>query len=109
MLRFTLAIALVAPLLLAPGTHAQELIGTLKKIRDSKTVTLGYRESSIPFSYVNKVGEPIGYSIDLCNAVVDELSKEFEGVEIGVKYKKVTSETRIPTVRNGEVDLECGS
>jgi glutamate/aspartate transport system substrate-binding protein len=109
MLRFLLAAALIAPLLTIPAARAQELTGTLKKIRDSKTVTLGYRESSIPFSYVNKVGEPIGYSIDLCNAVVDEVSKELEGVEIAVNYKKVTAETRIPTVKSGEVDLECGS
>ena len=105
MLRLLLALALLA----ASGARAQELTGTLKKIKDSKTVTLGYRESSIPFSYINKVGEPIGYSIDLCNAVVDEVSKELEGVEIGVKYKKVTAETRIPAVRSGDVDLECGS
>jgi ABC-type amino acid transport substrate-binding protein len=92
-----------------PGASAQELTGTLKKIKDSKTVTLGYRESSIPFSYVNKPGEPIGYSIDLCNEVVVEISSELEGVEIVVKYKKVTAETRIPAVRAGEIDLECGS
>jgi len=109
MLRFLLAVGLIAPLLAIPAARAQELTGTLKKIKDSKTVTLGYRESSIPFSYVNKVGEPIGYSIDLCNAVVDEVSKELEGVEIAVKYKKVTAETRIPAVQSGEVDLECGS
>ena len=58
---------------------------------------------------LNKAGDPIGYSIDLCNAVVDDISKEFEGVEIGVKYKPVTAETRIPAVRIGEIDLECGS
>jgi len=104
-----LAAALVASLLAVPGAGAQELTGTLKKIRDSKAVTLGYRESSIPFSYVNKPGEPIGYSIDLCNAVVTEISGELEGVEIAVKYKKVTAETRIPAVRSGEIDLECGS
>jgi glutamate/aspartate transport system substrate-binding protein len=109
MLRFLLAVGLIAPLLAIPAARAQELTGTLKKIKDSKTMTLGYRESSIPFSYVNKVGEPIGYSIDLCNAVVDEVSKELEGVEIAVKYKKVTAETRIPAVQSGEVDLECGS
>jgi len=107
--RFLPAVALIAPLLVITGTNAQELTGTLKKVKDSKTVTLGYRESSIPFSYVNKVGEPIGYSMDLCNAVVDEVSKELEGVEIAVKYKKVTAETRIPAVQSGEVDLECGS
>ena len=53
--------------------------------------------------------QPIGYSIDLCNSVVDEVSKEFEGVEIAVDYKLVRAETRIPAVRSGEVDLECGS
>ncbi|HMD62410.1 MAG TPA: amino acid ABC transporter substrate-binding protein [Stellaceae bacterium] len=109
MLRSLPAVALIASLLLPSGAHAQELTGTLKKIKDSKAVTLGYRESSIPFSYVNKIGDPIGYSIDLCNQVVDEVSKELEGIEIAVKYKKVTAETRIPAVRSGEVDLECGS
>ena len=107
--RFLLAGALIAPLLATTGTGAQELTGTLKKVKDSKTVTLGYRESSIPFSYVNKAGEPIGYSMDLCSAVVDEVSKELEGIEIAVNYKKVTAETRIPAVRSGEVDIECGS
>jgi len=100
--------ALIGPLVIG-GAHAQELTGTLKKIKDSKTVTLGYRESSIPFSYLNRPGDPIGYSIDLCNAVVDETSNELEGIEIAIKYKKVTAETRIPAVRSGEIDLECGS
>jgi ABC-type amino acid transport substrate-binding protein len=100
--------ALIGPLVIG-SAHAQELIGTLKKIKDSKTVTLGYRESSIPFSYLNRPGDPIGYSIDLCNAVVDETSNELEGIEIAIKYKKVTAETRIPAVRSGEIDLECGS
>ena len=109
MLRLLLAVALSASLVAIPAARAQELTGTLKKIKDTKTVTLGYRESSIPFSYVNKVGEPIDYSIDLCNAVFDELSKELEGIEIAVKYRKVTAETRIPTVKSGEIDLECGS
>ena len=106
---FRLAIALTASLLTVVAASAQELTGTLKKIRDTKSVTLGYRESSIPFSYVNRAGEPLGYSIDLCNAVVDEISRELEGTEVAVKYQPVTSATRIPTIRNGEVDLECGS
>ena len=104
-----LAVALLVPLLAAPGARAQELTGTLKKIKESKVVTLGYRESSIPFSYVNRAGAPIGYSIDLCNKVVEEIEAELEGVEIAAQLKKVTSETRIPAVRGGEIDLECGS
>jgi len=107
-MRALFAAALIGPLVIG-GAHAQELTGTLKKIKDSKTVTLGYRESSIPFSYLNRPGDPIGYSIDLCNAVVDETSKEIGGLETAVKYKKVTAETRIPAVRSGEIDLECGS
>ena len=109
LLRFLLAAALIAPSLLTFGARGQELTGTLKKIKDNKIVTLGYRESSIPFSYVNKIGEPVGYSIDLCNQVVNEISSELEGIEIGTKYQKVTSETRIDAVRSGEIDLECGS
>jgi glutamate/aspartate transport system substrate-binding protein len=109
MSRPLLAAALVVPLLAVSGASAQELTGTLKRIKDSKLVTLGYRESSIPFSYVNRAGEAIGYSIDLCNAVVGEIADELEGTEIAVKFRKVTSETRIPAVRSGEIDLECGS
>jgi glutamate/aspartate transport system substrate-binding protein len=107
--RLLSAATLVALALAVPDAPAQELTGTLKKIKESKTVTLGYRESSIPFSYVTRTGEPIGYSIDLCNAVVDDVTTELEGLEIAVKYRKVTAETRIAAVRNGEIDLECGS
>ena len=107
--RYLLAAALIAPLLVMPGARGQELTGTLKKIKDSKTVTLGYRASSIPFSYLNKVHQPIGYSIDLCNEVVKQIASDLEGVEIGVSYKLVRAETRIPAVRSGEIDLECGS
>jgi len=107
--RFLAAVVLFATLFLVPNAPAQELTGTLKKIKDGKTVTLGYRASSIPFSYLNKLHQPIGYSIDLCNEVVREISSEFQGVEIGVSYKLVRAETRIPAVRSGEIDLECGS
>src|SRR5262249_62028681 len=91
MLRFLRAAALIELLLASPVGRAQELTGTLKTIRESKSVTLGYRESSIPFSYVNKVDEPIGFSIDLCNAVVDEVATELEGVEIVGQYRMGTT------------------
>jgi glutamate/aspartate transport system substrate-binding protein len=107
--RSLLAAALIAPLLVMSSARGQELTGTLKKIKDSGAVMLGYRASSIPFSYLNNLHEPIGYSIDLCNEVVKEIGSELEGVEIGVGYKLVRAETRIPAVRSGEIDLECGS
>jgi glutamate/aspartate transport system substrate-binding protein len=107
--RALFAASLIGPLLLICSADAQELTGTLKKIKDSKTITLGYRASSIPFSYLNRPGDPIGYSIDLCGAVVDETAKELQGVEIAVEYKKVTAETRISAVLSAEIDLECGS
>jgi glutamate/aspartate transport system substrate-binding protein len=110
-MRVLRAFALLAVLLTAAATDAaaQELTGTLKKVRASGTITLGYRQSSIPFSYLNSSGEPIGYSMDLCGEIVDELSAELDGMTIAVKYKAVTSETRIPTLVAGEIDLECGS
>ncbi|HLW90210.1 MAG TPA: amino acid ABC transporter substrate-binding protein [Roseiarcus sp.] len=85
------------------------LIGTLKKIRDSGSVTIGYRESSFPFSYVRQAGPPIGYSIDLCLGIVDEIKRELGGAPVVVGYQRVTSETRMDAVAGGKVDLECGS
>ena len=84
------------------------LTGTLAKVRQTGSIQLGYRESSIPFSYRSAGGEPIGYSIDLCKLVVDAISEEL-GREITVRWVAVTSESRIPAVVAGQVDLECGS
>jgi ABC-type amino acid transport substrate-binding protein len=89
--------------------NGEELGGTLKKAHDTGTVVIGYRESSIPFSYLNSRGEPIGYSIDLGRAVVDAMSNELNGQPLKIKFVPVTSESRIGAVKNGEIDLECGS
>jgi glutamate/aspartate transport system substrate-binding protein len=85
------------------------LSGTLKKIKDTRTITLGYRESSLPFSYLNKRGQPIGYSLDLCREIVEEASTELDGMDIKVALSPVTSADRLVRVRAGEIDLECGS
>jgi glutamate/aspartate transport system substrate-binding protein len=85
------------------------LTGTLKKIRDSGTLIIGYREASFPFSFVRQGGPPIGYSIDLCLGVVDEIKRELGGAPVVVAYQLVTSETRIDAVRSDKIDLECGS
>ena len=77
-------------------------------MRASGTITIGYRESSIPFSYLSARDEPIGYSIDLCKLLVDAISEEV-GRTIAIKWLPVTPETRIDAVASGQVDLECGS
>ncbi len=85
------------------------LSGTLQKANASGAVTIGYREASIPFSFLpTGSGEPIGYSIDLCRAIVDAIA-ESVGKPIAVRWQAVTSESRIPAVAAGRVDLECGS
>jgi glutamate/aspartate transport system substrate-binding protein len=104
-----LALALVSGFLLAGPAAAQELTGTLKKIKDSGTVTLGVRESSVPFSYLDDKQQYIGYSIDLCLKVVDALKAELKMPGLKVAMTPVTSQTRIPLMANGTIDLECGS
>jgi len=85
------------------------LSGTLKKIKDSGTVTLGYRESSLPFSYLNRRQQPIGYAIDLCREIVEEVSTELDGMELRITFVPVTPANRFLKVASGEIDLECGS
>jgi glutamate/aspartate transport system substrate-binding protein len=101
-----LALAAVAFALTA---NAQELTGTLKKIKDSGTVTIGHRESSVPFSYLDDKQQPIGYSMDLCNKVVDAIKAELKMPNLKVGYNPVTSQNRITLMQNGTIDMECGS
>lgn len=85
-----------------------QLTGTLAQVRERGSITIGHRESSIPFSYLSSRGEPIGYSIDLCKLLVDAISEEV-GRTITIKWQLVTSESRIPAVMSNQIDLECGS
>ena len=85
------------------------LTGTLKTIKDTATIKLGIRESSLPFSYLNKVKQPIGYSIDLCREVVDEVSTELGGIELKIVFVPVTPANRFDKIKTGQIDLECGS
>ena len=88
---------------------AQELTGTLKNIKDTGAITLGYRNSSIPFSYLDDNQKPIGYAMDICLKIVDAVKKELKLDKLEVKLNPVTSSTRIPLLANGTIDLECGS
>ncbi len=92
--------------------RAQEAVGlspALQNIKRNHKVRLGYRESSIPFSFLDEAKRPIGYSLELCEAVVEQIGKEVDDQNLGIEYIKVTSESRIPAIVDNRIDLECGS
>jgi len=89
------------------GAAAQE--GTLKKVKDSATITIGHRDASLPFSYYDDKQQPIGYAMDLCMRIVDAVKAELKLPALKVNYQLVTSANRIPLMANGTIDLECGS
>ena len=102
-----LALALAASAAVAAPALAQD--GTLKKIKDSGSITIGHRDASIPFSYYDDKQQPIGYAMDLCYRIVDAVRAELKMPKIDIKYQLVTSANRIPLMANGTIDLECGS
>src|SRR4051812_11962495 len=85
-----------------------ELSGTLAKVRSAGALTIAYRESSVPFSYLSPRGEPIGYSIELCRKVGEAIGQAL-GREVPIKWLAVTSESRVEAVASGKADLEGGS
>jgi len=89
--------------------NAEELTGTLKNIKDTGAITLAYRESSIPFSYLDDSQKPIGFAIDICYKIVDAVKRELNLDKLEVKLTPVTPSTRIPLMANDTVDLECGN
>ena len=101
-------------LFVAAGAAAQtedapvELTGTLAKVRAAGALTIAYRESSVPFSYLSPRNEPIGYSIELCKKLTEAIGEAI-GRELVLKWLAVTSETRIDAIVKGSADLECGS
>ncbi len=96
-------------LLVASQASAQEFYGALKKIKDTNTITVGHREASIPLSSYDDKKQPIGYAMDLCAKVVDEVKKLIKAPDLQVKYLPVNAQTRIPLMVNGTVNMECGS
>src|SRR5258705_4089498 len=100
---FTLALFALASF----GAAAQE--GTLKKVKDTGTITIGHRDASLPLSYYDDKQQPIGYAMDLCMKIVDAVKAHLKMPKLEVKYQLVTSANRIPLRANGTIDLECGS
>ena len=105
---YVLGCALAATVF-AGTANAEELTGTLKNIKESGAITLGFRDSSIPFSYLDDSQKPVGFAMDICYKIVDAVKKELKLDKLDVKLTPVTSSNRIPLLANGTIDLECGS
>src|ERR1700724_2278180 len=90
-------------------TAGEGLSPTLANIKNTHVVHLGYREASPPFSFLDQANRPIGYSLELCEAIVDEIGIEVDDANLKIEYVKVTSDDRIPAVLQNKIDLECGS
>src|SRR6202040_696919 len=99
----------LAAALCAGQANAEELAGTLKKIKETGIINIGYRDSSIPFSYLDDNQKPIGFAIDICYRIVDAVKSELKLDKLSIELNPVTSSTRIPLLANGTIDLECGS
>ena len=109
-LRPGLLLALWLPAAAAFAQSSGEgLSPTLTAIKNAHAVRLGYRESSPPFSFLDQANRPIGYSLELCEAVVDEIGVEVDDPDLKIEYVKVTSDDRIQAVLQNKIDLECGS
>ena len=91
------------------ATGAAQAQDTLKKIKDSGSITIGHRDASVPFSYYDDKQRPVGYAMDLCHRIVDAVKSDLKMPKLEVKYQLVTSANRIPLMANGTIDLECGS
>ncbi|MGC2179869.1 MAG: transporter substrate-binding domain-containing protein, partial [Bradyrhizobium sp.] len=91
----------------AGHADAEELSGTLRKIKDTGVINIGYRDSSIPFSYLDDNQKPVGFAIDICLKIVEAVKKELKLDKLNVEFNPVTSSGRIPLLANGTIDLEC--
>jgi glutamate/aspartate transport system substrate-binding protein len=107
-MRATVGLVLLA-LTLAGPAYGQDLQGTLRKVKETGSLVLGYRESAPPFSFVGSDGQPIGYSVDICLQVVGSIRQTLGLPGLTVSWVPVTAADRVDAVANGRIDLECGS
>ncbi len=102
-------LAVALSLVLPAAADAQGLTGTLQKIKETGTIAMGVRDSSVPFSYLDDKQQPVGFAIDVCLKVVDAIKAQLGMPALKVEMTPVTSSTRIPLLANGTIDMECGS
>jgi glutamate/aspartate transport system substrate-binding protein len=100
---------LLALTCVASAAAAEELSGTLQKVKETKRITLGYQEASVPFSYLDENQKPVGFALDICLKIVEAVKKQLGMPEIAVDFAAVTSSNRIPLMVNGTIDLHCSA
>src|SRR6185436_16339448 len=105
----TMAMAATLAIGFSAAAGAEDLYGTLKKVKESGTIVIGHNEDSPPFAYFGPDGKPIGYSIDLCNLIADAVKAELKMDKLTVKYQAVNGQTRTPLLVNGTVDMVCAT
>lgn len=106
----SLVVACATTVLSASSVSAEDTGSfVLERIKERGVINVGHRESSIPFSYIGPDNIPIGYSIDLCMEIVNQIKDTIDTPDLAVNYVPVTGQTRIPLIANGTIDLECGS
>lgn len=99
----------LAAMILASILFPAQAANTVAKLKETRSITLGYREAALPFSYVDAQGKPIGYAVDLCVRAVELMKPRLGLPDLAIKWQPVTSANRFPLVTKGSVDLECGS
>jgi len=108
-MRFNMLLSVVTVATLSAGPALAQDTGTIKKIKDTGAITLGHRDSSVPFSYYDDRQQVVGYAMDLCARIVEGVKESLKLPKLETKLNPVTSATRIPLMANGTIDLECGS
>jgi glutamate/aspartate transport system substrate-binding protein len=93
----------------AGSASAGDLTGTLAKVKELGTITIGHREASIPFSYLDDKRQPVGFAMDICAMIVEAVKRELKLDNLEVRFQLVTASSRIPLLANGTIDLECGN
>jgi glutamate/aspartate transport system substrate-binding protein len=107
-MKHRLLMALATFAVVSTTASAQETQSTLAKIQNGNSISIGHRETSVPFSYVDTNNQVIGFSQDICNRIIDAVKAKTGHPDLHVRFIPVTSQNRIPLVQNGTVDLECG-
>jgi glutamate/aspartate transport system substrate-binding protein len=106
---YLLGLLVVCATIACGGVHAEELTGTLKKIKETKVLTMGAPDANVPFAYLDDKQEHIGYSIDLCHKIAEALRIKLGLDKLDIHTRSVTGATRIPLIQNGSIDIDCDS